>query len=114
MPAAYQERASAGTAHTHAAISAGLDEVAEGPATRNNGKATISPKVPALPTQTTSILAAPRAASVRTATDTSASRASTAAPSHSGTEPSTMMAATPTPSRTRSATGSSTLPRVDT
>ena len=71
-------------------------------------------KVPALPTQRTSIRAAPSEASRRTAPDTTTSRARVATPNHTGTAPWTVMAMTAVTTSTRSATGSRTLPTVDT
>ena len=58
--------------------------------------------------------AAPSEASSSTAADTTTSRASVATPNHNGTAPWTVMAMTAVTTSTRSATGSSTLPTVDT
>jgi hypothetical protein len=57
---------------------------------------------------------APSDASNRTAADTTTSRARVAAPNQMGTAPWTMMAITAVTTRSRSATGSRTIPTVDT
>ena len=82
---------------------------------RNSGKANIRPKVPALPNQVTSMRRAPSSGEARWwPPATSTSRTSTASANQTGTEPSMMMPPTPTKNSSRSATGSSTLPSVET
>ena len=69
-------------------------------------------RVYAFPNQVTSIRRTPMAAKVSEPAATRTSRASTATANHVGTDPSIMMPPTPTKNRSRSATGSSTLPSV--
>ena len=72
----------------------------------------MSANVPAFPIHSTSMRAAPRDASSRTAAETTTSRASVATPNQTGTAPWTMIVTTAVTTSTRSATGSRTLPTV--
>ena len=82
--------------------------------TRNEGNAPMSANVAALPYQVTSMRVAPRAARLSVPMATAASRTSTAMANQSGTDPSMMIEPTPTKNSRRSATGSRTLPTLDT
>lgn len=70
-------------------------------------------KVPALPTQSTSMRAAPSEARTSTATETRTSRTKVAAPNQTGTAPWRVMVTTAVATSTRSATGSKTFPTVE-
>ncbi len=83
---------------------------------RNSGKANIRANVPALPNHVTSMRLAPMAARPMVAAETKTSRAMTIQQNHTGAPggSTSRMPAMPTKNSSRSATGSSTLPSVDT
>ena len=81
------------------------------PASLGKAGDTMSASVPALPHQDTSTRFIPSAVSTTMAPPTASSRTSTSNEKISGAAPSIMMPPTPTMKSSRSAVGSSTLPR---
>src|SRR5207244_1163034 len=114
VTAAYHENASAGNAKSHATVPAPRCQPTVAWLMRKSGNDVIRASVPALPAHWTSIRRAPAAASARTAMETIASRVRTTAANQVGTAWLTRIDAPAVSKRTRSATGSSTLPSVDT
>ena len=103
-----------GSTNTHAAVSAPLCQPTVEWPTRNNGRATIRHRVVALPATVTSMRRPPATATMRKPTATVASRSRAMTAITTGTAPTTMMEMAALTSRRRSASGSSTLPSVET